>query len=66
MVEDAVVGVEAGRRGGFGLVVGIDRAGGRAAALGAWADVVVADLDDLDLEGVAGSWPAAPGRDGGP
>ncbi len=29
MVEDAVVGVEAGRRGGFGLVVGIDRTGDR-------------------------------------
>lgn len=32
IVEDAVAGVEAGRRGGFGLVLGIDR-GGHATAL---------------------------------
>jgi|SRR5579875_2555544 len=48
LVEDAVVGVEAGRRGGFGLVVGIDRDGTRREELGRWADVVVADLSELD------------------
>ena len=32
VVEDALAGVEAGRRGGFGLVVGVDR-GDQAAAL---------------------------------
>jgi beta-phosphoglucomutase family hydrolase len=53
VVEDAESGVRAGRSGGFGLVVGIDRAGGaqgatHAAALrAAGADVVVGDLDEL-------------------
>jgi trehalose 6-phosphate phosphatase len=50
VVEDALAGVEAGRRGGFGLVVGMDR-GGQAAALAEHgADVVVPDLGDLILE----------------
>jgi alpha,alpha-trehalase len=49
VVEDAQAGVEAGRRGGFGLVVGVDRAG-RAAELRAHgADVVVSDLAELDV-----------------
>lgn len=47
LVEDAAVGVEAGRRGGFGLVVGVDRAGGDPRGLGRWADVVVTDLGGL-------------------
>ena len=41
MVEDALVGVEAGRAGGFGLVVGIDHSGQRADLLAHGADVVV-------------------------
>jgi beta-phosphoglucomutase family hydrolase len=45
--EDALAGVEAGRSGGFGFVVGVDRTG-RADELRAHgADVVVADLGDL-------------------
>ena len=45
--EDATAGVAAGRAGGFGLVVGIDR-GGRAPELrAAGADVVVGDLAEL-------------------
>jgi beta-phosphoglucomutase family hydrolase len=49
VVEDALAGVEAGRRGGFGLVVGLDGAGGRAAALlAAGADRVVGALTELD------------------
>lgn len=47
IVEDAVVGVEAGRRGGFGLVVGLDRVGQGDRLAGAGADVVVPDLDRL-------------------
>ncbi len=47
--EDAVAGVTAGRAGGFGLVVGVDRAA-RAAALSAHgADVVVRGLVELAL-----------------
>jgi beta-phosphoglucomutase-like phosphatase (HAD superfamily) len=45
--EDALAGVAAGRTGGFGFVVGVDR-GGQAAELRAHgADVVVSDLADL-------------------
>ena len=47
MVEDALVGVEAGRSGGFALVVGIGEDGHRADLLAHGADVVVADLADL-------------------
>ena len=48
--EDAAAGIEAGRRGGFGLVVGIDRGGNRDALAGHGADLVVADLDELTVE----------------
>ena len=44
VVEDALAGVEAGRRGGFGVVIGVDRAGHAAALREQGADVVVADL----------------------
>jgi len=48
VVEDAEAGVEAGSRGGFALVIGVDRAGGRAEELRRHgADVVVADLADV-------------------
>ena len=42
--EDATVGIAAGRAGGFGWVVGVDRSGERSALFGAGADVVVDDL----------------------
>jgi beta-phosphoglucomutase family hydrolase len=45
--EDALAGVAAGRAGGFGLVVGVARNGGRAALLAQGADVVVSDLGEL-------------------
>lgn len=45
--EDALAGVEAGRAGGFGCVVGVDRAGRAAALLEEGADVVVGDLAEL-------------------
>ena len=51
VVEDALAGVEAGRRGGFGLVVGVDRVGQADALWRAGADVVVADLAELDPDG---------------
>jgi alpha,alpha-trehalase len=47
IVEDAIAGVEAGRRGGFGLVIGVDRTGHPDALREAGADVVVADLSEL-------------------
>ncbi|MEJ2720307.1 MAG: trehalose-phosphatase [bacterium] len=48
MAEDAIAGVEAGRKGGFGLVVGVDRDGGAEGLLKAGADIVVRDLRDID------------------
>ncbi len=45
--EDALAGVQAGRAGGFGYVVGVDRAGQAQALKDHGADVVVADLADL-------------------
>lgn len=49
VVEDAVVGVAAGRAGGFGLVVGVDRGAGRQALLDGGADLVVSDLSELSV-----------------
>jgi beta-phosphoglucomutase family hydrolase len=47
VVEDAVAGVQAGERGGFGLVVGVDRGGQRDALLARGAGIVVPDLGSL-------------------
>jgi beta-phosphoglucomutase family hydrolase len=47
VVEDAVSGVQAGRAGNFGLVVGVDRGAGAEALREAGADVVVRDLAEL-------------------
>ena len=45
--EDALSGVQAGRAGGFGRVIGVDRLGHAEALRENGADVVVADLADL-------------------
>jgi beta-phosphoglucomutase family hydrolase len=45
--EDALAGVEAGRAGQFGLVVGVDRVGQAEALRNHGADVVVSDLSEL-------------------
>jgi beta-phosphoglucomutase family hydrolase len=45
--EDALAGVEAGRAGNFGWVVGVDRAGQADALAEHGADVVVSDLSEL-------------------
>jgi beta-phosphoglucomutase family hydrolase len=47
VVEDAIAGVQAGRAGGFGLVVGVDRGGSRDALRTNGAGVVVTDLGEL-------------------
>lgn len=57
VVEDAIAGVQAGRRGGFGLVVGVDRIGHPEWLLSAGADVVVGDLAELDVTDAAGGEP---------
>ncbi|KPM53024.1 hypothetical protein CcI49_21110 [Frankia sp. CcI49] len=45
--EDAVAGVQAGRAGAFGYVVGVDRIGHADALRHSGADIVVKDLADL-------------------
>jgi beta-phosphoglucomutase family hydrolase len=45
--EDALAGVAAGKAGGFGIVVGVDRVGQAEALLSHGADIVVQDLSDL-------------------
>ena len=49
--EDALAGVEAGRAGNFGLVVGVDRTGQADALREHGADIVVQDLSELLEEG---------------
>jgi beta-phosphoglucomutase family hydrolase len=48
--EDALAGVEAGRAGAFGFVVGVDRVGQADELAAHGADIVVGDLADLLLE----------------
>jgi beta-phosphoglucomutase family hydrolase len=45
--EDALAGVQAGRAGDFGYVVGVDRVGQAEALKAQGADVVVQDLEEL-------------------
>jgi alpha,alpha-trehalase len=51
IVEDAILGVAAGRAGAFGLVVGVDRTGNATALRDHGADVVVTDLAELAVVG---------------
>jgi len=50
LVEDAVVGVQAGRAAGFGLVLGIDRSGNAAALREHGADVVVSTFREISID----------------
>lgn len=49
VLEDALAGVEAGRAGDFGWVVGVDRADQAEALAAHGADVVIGDLAELEL-----------------
>jgi alpha,alpha-trehalase len=49
VVEDAEAGVAAGRRGGFGLVIGVDRVGHADRLLAGGADRIVTDLAQVRL-----------------
>ncbi|MCK4912364.1 MAG: trehalose-phosphatase [Candidatus Omnitrophica bacterium] len=50
VVEDATSGVAAGRNGGFGLVIGLARENNQKELLANGADLVVADLSEINLE----------------
>ncbi len=50
VVEDATSGVEAGRNGGFGLVIGLARENNQKELLANGADLVVTDLAEINLE----------------
>ncbi|HEX6308007.1 MAG TPA: trehalose-phosphatase [Longimicrobiales bacterium] len=50
VVEDAVAGVEAGRAGNFGLVLGVDRAEQATALREHGADIVISDFRDVTPE----------------
>ena len=51
IVEDAIAGVEAGRRGEFALVIGVDRSGSDAPGLlENGADVAVSDLAEVSVD----------------
>jgi trehalose-phosphatase len=51
VIEDAVSGVQAGRAGKFGLVIGIARSGGKEALRENGADTVVEDLGQVCIAG---------------
>lgn len=55
VLEDAIAGVQAGRAGAFGLVIGVDRVGQADALRRAGADLVVTTLDDVELAPAGGS-----------
>jgi beta-phosphoglucomutase family hydrolase len=50
VVEDAVSGVEAGARGRFASVIGVNRGSNREALEGGGADIVVDDLGELSVD----------------
>ena len=52
VAEDAIAGVEAGRAGGFGLVVGVDRGGNEDALRAHGADWVIRTFRDISLSRV--------------
>lgn len=47
VIEDAISGVQAGQKGGFGLVIGVDRKGDADELRENGADIVVKDLAEL-------------------
>lgn len=51
VLEDAVSGVQAGRGGNFGAVIGVDRVHHAEALKKAGADVVVSSLEEIAVEG---------------
>lgn len=52
VVEDAISGVQAGRKGNFGLVLGVTRTGDKTALKNNGADIVVEDLSEISLQDI--------------
>ena len=52
IVEDAVSGVQAGKNGGFGLVLGIARDGNEDELRANGADMVISDMSEIDIKGI--------------
>jgi beta-phosphoglucomutase-like phosphatase (HAD superfamily) len=55
VVEDALAGVEAVRRGGLGLVIGVDRSGHAEDLRERGADILVSDLGDVRVSAKRGN-----------
>ncbi|SMQ68098.1 haloacid dehalogenase superfamily, subfamily IA, variant 3 with third motif having DD or ED/beta-phosphoglucomutase family hydrolase [Agreia sp. VKM Ac-1783] len=62
VVEDAHSGVQAGRDGKFGLVLGVNRGAGAPELLASGADIVVDDLDELLPLSPSSSSTSTPGQ----
>jgi beta-phosphoglucomutase family hydrolase len=63
VIEDAESGIQSGRSGDFGLVLGVDRGVGAHVLLDAGADTVVADLAEL-LPLIGSTVPSSPTASG--
>ncbi|MCF6309391.1 MAG: trehalose-phosphatase [Sulfurimonas sp.] len=59
VIEDAIAGVEAGKKGGFGKVIGVNRNRHKKQLMKAGADLVVKDLQELDIETKTTELPSA-------
>jgi len=60
ILEDAISGVEAGKKGGFGLVIGVDRTGHGEELRNKGAHWVVTDLSAIDVESTDSPSPFIP------
>ena len=52
VVEDAISGVQAAKKGNFGLVLGLAREDNEAALYANGADIVVSDISEIGFEGI--------------
>lgn len=59
VIEDAIAGVKAGKKGEFGKVIGVDRSNQSKQLRKAGADIVVKDLDEIDIEAKTTELPSA-------
>ncbi len=64
VVEDAVSGVQAGKKGNFGLVLGVAREENTQELLVGGGDIVVEDLGEIGLEGINDWFEEGMERDG--